>query len=101
MKMFAYSVFDRKTLAYGQPFFSHQDGAAVRILTDAAHDQNTMIGKHPEDFVLFKIGSYDDQLGQLSPIAPIEHVVDAISLFKTQLAEVPSPVVKPTEAAFR
>jgi len=79
----AYSVFDRKTLSYGQPFFTHQDGAAVRMLSDAVVDPSTLLSKHPADFVLFKIGRYDDQLGQLSPIAPIEHVIDVVSLVST------------------
>lgn len=87
MLLNAYSVYDRKTLTYSPPFFQSADGAAARMLQDLVMDTNTNIGRHPNDFVLFNIGQYDDQKGALLPISPLVHVVDAIALVP---AETPS-----------
>lgn len=76
----AYSVFDRKALQYHPPFFASTDGAASRSFMDLANDANTTIGRHPADYVLFRIGTYDDQKGEMIPISPLMHVVDAVAL---------------------
>lgn len=84
MKMNVYSIYDRKALSYGMPFFQATDGAAARSLSDLANDVNTMIGRHPTDFVLFNIGTYDDQLGLMIPETPLRHVMDAAALVQVQ-----------------
>lgn len=86
MHLFAYSIFDRKSLTYHTPFFQHADGAAVRMLSDLVSDNGTSVGRHPGDYVLYRIGAYDDQKGELSGFAPLIHVIDAIALVKVQTA---------------
>lgn len=56
-----YSVFDSKMEAYMQPFFMQARGQAIRAFVDTATDDSTTIGKHPSDYTLFEIGSFDDQ----------------------------------------
>lgn len=80
----AYSVFDRKSLVYSPPFYSPTDGSATRAFSDAANDPQAPIGAHPVDYVLFQVGTYDDQKGLLAPISPLVHIVDAIALVKHQ-----------------
>lgn len=82
MTMFAYSIFDYKSLVYNSPWFQPADGAATRILSDLANDPSTNIGRHPGDYVLYKIGSYDDATGRLEALSPVEHVMDAIALVR-------------------
>jgi hypothetical protein len=80
MKARCYSVYDRKTLSYHPPYYAPTDGAAVRALSDAMQDPNTTIGRHPADYVLYFVGEFDDQNGQLLPQHPCVHVVDLITL---------------------
>lgn len=80
MKLNVYSLHDLKALNYNQPFFALTDGAAVRIIQDVANDLSTSIGRHPADFVLFCIGTYDDSLGLMIPETPLRHVLDVIAL---------------------
>lgn len=82
MKLNAYSIYDNKSLRYHAPFFMNTDGEAVRALTDLANDPNTTIGKHPGDYVLYYIGTYDDNSGQLHSEAPLRHIMDAVALIK-------------------
>lgn len=79
MKLRVYSVFDSKAAYYGTPFFSSTDGMAVRSFGDAVNDRMTTLFKHPEDFTLYRIGEFDDQLGRVLPTTP-EPIVTAASL---------------------
>jgi hypothetical protein len=91
MMLRCYTVFDRKSLVYAPPFFSPTDGSAARALQDAVADTNTPIGSHPNDYVLYYIGTYDDQKGRLEPVDPLVHVIDAIALVKLQPTALPFP----------
>jgi len=64
----AYTILDTKTGIYSQPWFFASDGAAVRAIIDLGHDQNTMVGKHPADYVFYGIGGFDDSTGMLQPL---------------------------------
>lgn len=88
MLLRAYSIFDRKSLVYNTPFFTHTNAAAVRMLSDLVNDAGTNIGRHPADYVLYCIGHYSDQDAGLSPFAPLEHVVDAVALVR----QAPAPL---------
>jgi hypothetical protein len=82
MNLNAYSVYDNKALIYNVPFFTSTDGQAVRMFADLANDPSTGVGRHPSDYSLFFIGSYDDQKGALVAESPLRHVADATSLLK-------------------
>lgn len=83
MKTNAYSIRDVKADVFHAPFFMPTDGAAVRAFADVANDTGTQIGRHPADFTLFHIGSFDDATGYLESIER-RHVVDATSLLRIQ-----------------
>lgn len=78
----AYSIFDNKALVYNVPWFQPTDGAATRILSDLANDVATNIGRHPGDYVLYRVGRYDDATGLMTATEPRVHVMDAIALVR-------------------
>lgn len=80
MMLYAYSIFDTKALVYSTPWFQVNDQVAVRIVSELANDPSTNVGRHPSDYILYRIGSYMDEKGELLGIAPRVHVVDVISL---------------------
>lgn len=88
MQSNAYCVYDNKALVYGTPFFAPTDGAAVRLFQELANDLNTTVGRHPNDFSLFAVGSFDDQHAVLTGLSPVRHVVDAPAVVIKQ-AELP------------
>lgn len=75
-----YTLHDSKTLVYNSPFFAMNHGVARRMVSDVAADLNTSIGRHPMDYTLYCVGTYDDQTGFLTPKEIREHVVDVIAL---------------------
>lgn len=76
----AYSIFDTKALNYHAPFFMNTNGQAVRAFSDLANDLNTTVGRHPADYILYCVGTFDDATAELTALAPREHVIDAINL---------------------
>jgi hypothetical protein len=55
-----YTIFDTAASAFNPPFYMHNDGMAFRAFSDNVNDEKSIISKHPEQFILFKLGEYDD-----------------------------------------
>lgn len=72
-----FSVRDSKALAFLQPFFSSATGSALRALGDAVTDGKSPLSVHPEDYILYEIGSFDDQTGELVAVSPIKMLAAA------------------------
>ena len=70
MRMNVYTIFDVASGAYLRPWFVQADGQALRAFSDLCTDATHEIGKHPEDYSLFRIGTFDDNKGQLVGEAP-------------------------------
>ena len=60
MIMKVFSVYDSAVGAYMTPFFMQSSGAAIRAFTDITNDLQSAICKHPSDYSLFELGSWDD-----------------------------------------
>lgn len=67
----AYSVYDSKALMFNTPFFMATPGMALRAFSDLSNDPQSMISRHPEDYVLYEIGVFDDTKGELIPHSPL------------------------------
>lgn len=65
MIQFIYSIYDEKVEAYGQPFFAPTNPAAIRMFTDLTMDHNSSVSRHPQDYTLYQLGTYDDSTGKL------------------------------------
>ncbi len=71
MEQRVFSVYDSKTEAYMRPFYALTVGEAVRIFVDAVGDKTSMFSRHPGDFTLFEIGKFDDAVGTLDSVPPV------------------------------
>lgn len=76
-----YSVRDSKADAFGVPFTAVNDQVATRMFEQLTNDEASTIYSYPEDYALYKIGSFNTQHGELEPENPI-HLKSAISLKK-------------------
>lgn len=77
------AVFDVKVGAYSKPVAVPADGAAIRSFQDAVNDKTTEYNKHPADYSLFNIGTYDDISGEVVAIKP-KILAQASSLLQVQ-----------------
>lgn len=65
MKSNIYAIYDNKAEAYMQPFFAATPGLALRAFSDNVNNKESIFNKHPNDFVLYEIGEFDDATGDL------------------------------------
>lgn len=78
--LIAYTLHDVKALSYSPPFFTTNDMVARRMVSDLVNDKNTSVGRHPADYKLYKIGTFDEGNAVMTPLSIPEHVVDCVSL---------------------
>lgn len=72
MELNVYSFYDSAAKAYTQPFFLHNDGLAIRAFQNNINDTsgNNNIANNPDQFTLYKIGTFDDIDGNINAIVP-------------------------------
>ena len=89
MKVFMYSIFDRASGVYDRPFPSNSDQEATRGFTDLCMNDETMIGRHPDDFTLFRIGTWENNKGELFPSGAPEKVINGAEAVASRKNVVP------------
>lgn len=66
-----YSVYDHKAAAFLPPFTSKTTALAIRDFKAVANDPEHQFGKYPEDYGLFRLGTFDEDTGAItSPDQP-------------------------------
>lgn len=63
-----FSIFDSKTGAFSAPFFANNSGVAIRMLEDTMRDNESTLSRHPADFTLVRVGTFDAQTGVVAAI---------------------------------
>lgn len=70
MIMSVFSVVDGKTGIYSHPFYDVTRGSAVRAFQDTVRTKDHPFNRHPEDYTLVFIGTYDDNTGRIVSEVP-------------------------------
>lgn len=78
MKLRVFSVYDGKIAGFMRPFFDAHLGNALRSFEEACKEPTSPFAKYPSDFVLYEIGSFDDEKGVLESHSPIQLVATAV-----------------------
>ncbi len=69
-----FTIHDAKAQAYLPPFFMHSAAVAVRTFKDCVNAENHQFQKNPEDYILFEIGSFNDENAEIvNHTVPISH----------------------------
>lgn len=63
MKMNLYCVIDRVSNVCMVPFPATNHGAAIRSFGDAMQKEDSQFAKHPQDYALLYVGTFDDNMG--------------------------------------
>lgn len=65
MKHCVFAVKDRLADVFGQPFQQANKLSAIRAFTDSVNSvgETNMLNKHPDDFDLYELGTFDDCTG--------------------------------------
>ena len=79
---YCYCVLDRKAGVFNTPYFLINDAVAVRQLNILVNDKSSMIGKFPEDYILYCVGKFDMLKGKLVAEDFPREIIQAIQLEK-------------------
>lgn len=71
MRLVLCAVLDEKAESYMPPFSVVAIGQAIRLFGDACQNKDDQIGKHPEDYRLYKVAEYDDQTAEIVAVVPV------------------------------
>lgn len=63
MKKYVYSIYDKVAQVYHNPWVESSDNTAVRAFSFVCSDKNTLYGMCPSDFVLYRVGMFNDVSG--------------------------------------
>lgn len=69
MNMGVYSVFDRKSVAYGNLLFFVNDDLARRSMVEVMGERNN-ISIYPDDFDMYHVGTFNVSTGELTAVKP-------------------------------
>lgn len=75
MKYNLYSIYDEILNVYNNPYPSINDQDAQRQLKMASNDPDTQLHQSPQDFSLYHVGTYDDELGEYTNIFPKQLII--------------------------
>ena len=93
MKKEIFTIFDSKANSYLQPFFLDTNEVAIRAIVDCLEDQNHNFARHPSDYTLFNIGSFDNQTAKIthSPRTTLGCLVEFIPM-TTMVSQESQPI---------
>lgn len=78
MKLQMFSLYDTKAEMYSKPFHAVNPAVAERIATSMASDPNSDVSRHPTDYKLYFMGTFDDETGITESY--VEHIADVWTL---------------------
>lgn len=59
MKLNLYAIYDKGVNCYLRPLIFQADGQALRWFSDEVLRGDSDMGRHPEDYAFFRVGSFD------------------------------------------
>lgn len=74
MKVKLYAVYDVASGVYDGPHAQQTDAVATRNFAQAVNNPESPIGKNPDDFTLFRVGTWDDSNGEIIPESVVKIV---------------------------
>lgn len=58
-----FAILDTAIGAFNTPIFVRSRGEAIRSFQDAANDEKSNLFRHSRDYILYRLGTYDDSTG--------------------------------------
>lgn len=70
MKFNIYTIFDAKAQAYLRPEYRRSDEEMFAAIYETAKDQNSGFYKHPDDYTVYKLGTFDESNAEIEYHGP-------------------------------
>lgn len=82
MLLQVFSIFDSAVMTWRSPIFTRAKGEILRSFVEAVNRPDTDFAKHPEDYTLFELGTWDDDKCLFSLLKTPIPIAKAIELLK-------------------
>lgn len=92
MKLIMCSILDTVAAAWLTPMFFQSEAQGLRSFSDAVNDGDSPFWKHPEDYKLFKVGTFDPATGMIEPLVAGPEIL-AVGVNLVEAKEAPMAVV--------
>lgn len=63
--MIMVALYDDVTELFGYPIVVENEKTAIRGFCNMVSDKNSVVGKNPSNFTLYRIGYYDNKTGEI------------------------------------
>lgn len=80
-----FSVYDNALKEFNPPTFLHGRGVAFRAFQDAVNAPDNPFGKHPDDYTLFELGTFEGQTGEIKMNTAPERICSARDVLNVQV----------------
>lgn len=71
MKLVVYAIYDSKMEVFSPPYVMANRATALRVFGDMCQDPQFPYSRHPKDYFVFEIGTYDDHSGIIESQKPV------------------------------
>lgn len=85
-----YSIFDTKANKYGPIISFENDNTAIRSFMEMliSGDRNSLLALYPTDYLLFCVGTYDQDTGIVNSIPAPAHIISGFEAVQRAVDEV-------------
>jgi hypothetical protein len=80
MRLELVAIHDSALGAFARPAFVPSVGVAVRGFTDEVNRSDGEIGKHPSDYTLYHLGSFDDENARFALLPDPKVLIRAVDV---------------------
>lgn len=80
MKSSLFSIRDQKVGVFNNPFIAPNVNAIIRQFGDAVANKDGDLGKYPQDFDLYEVGSFNPETGVIDAYGQPKHVFSCVAL---------------------
>lgn len=83
MLLGVYSIYDTAVKAYSAPIYARNKGEMLRQWSDAVNDRESKLSRHPSDYILFELGTFDDSNAVYTPLVAPLRLATALDFVKS------------------
>jgi len=95
MKVF--SIYDGKIRSFMRPFLDAHTGSALRSFEQACKEPTSPFAQFPADFVLYEVGTFNQDTGDLTSYSPKIQIAAAIDYVRNPQSSLQTPQILKTQ----
>ncbi len=88
MRLDIFTVHDVVSEKWGKPFFGDNAASAIRGFSEVCKDEGHEFAKHPSDYSLYHVGSFETDSGKIEAMSP-RQIAEASSFSEAPSARGP------------